>query len=62
MRTGSRKQLAVNRSGGKARPELRIFTPKASTPCLRAARRQKRASMGWVGNCGCTCLCPNPPK
>jgi len=48
----------VNREVG---PELRTFAPKATSPCLQKARQASVVS-NWVGNCGCTCLCPNPPK
>ena len=48
----------------KDRPEMRSFTPKAASPCLQQARRESQfgATTSWRGNCGCTCLCPNPPS
>jgi len=39
----------LSRGNSKEVPESRNFAPSAVTT-------------SWVGNCGCTCLCPNPPK
>ena len=42
-------------------PQIQEFRPRALTPCLEEGRRQKIVSR-WVGNCGCTCLCPGGPR
>jgi hypothetical protein len=43
---------------------VRTFVPKAASPCLQEARRHAASdsAIAWAGNCGCTCLCPNPPS
>lgn len=44
-------------------PEVCSFSPKSASPCLQEARQAAAddPTTKWAGNCGCTCLCPNPP-
>lgn len=65
MQQGSRRlQRARVEEEIKDRPELRTFMPRAASPCLQEVRRQAKvsATTNWVGNCGCTCLCPGGPS
>lgn len=59
-----RRTAMTGRNDFKIRPEVRNFAPKAASPCLQEARQHVKDSsvMAWKGNCGCTCLCPTPPK
>jgi len=52
-----------DQDNSEIRPEVRTFVAKAVSPCLREARQQDKTDsiIAWAGNCGCTCLCPNPP-
>jgi len=58
------RNFAPSAVNSKEVPESRNFAPSAVSPCLQKARQQNKNSIttSWVGNCGCTCLCPNPPK
>ena len=58
------KIIKVSRDDSEIRPEVRAFTPKAASPCLQEARQHAKdnSTIAWAGNCGCTCLCPTPPK
>jgi len=60
QKNNSTTRLNVDRN---SEPKLRTFAPQASSPCLQEARKSgSNITSTWVGNCGCTCLCPNPPK
>ncbi len=58
------KMVVSGQDDFEVRPEVRVFTPKAASPCLQEARQHVASDsvIAWVGNCGCTCLCPNPPS
>ena len=38
--------------------EVAVFEQHATSPCSETLA-QDNAELSWVGNCGCTCLCPS---
>lgn len=48
-------------SEGHKIPEFSSFSTSPTSPCLDEARKKETGlNLKWVGNCGCTCLCPSP--
>jgi hypothetical protein len=41
--------------------DVKVFEQRATSPCSQAAGDED-VNYKWAGNCGCTCLCPVPPK